>query len=364
MPVLTRTIIRIWLPMLLVSCTTLAQAGPEGLVEKTFQLGDFRLESGQVLPNAYIKYTTHGKLNRKKNNAVVLPSSFGSASQEYNFLIGNALDSTRYFLILPQLFANGHSSSPSNTPPPFDGPRFPTVSIQDNVRASHELVTKQFGLTSIRAVVGFSMGAQQAFQWAVDYPEMVASLVAYCGAAKTYPHGYTRLESAIAALQADSGWNNGDYSNLPLRGLKAWTLHWLSWIFSQEWYRKELFRTFGVESLESYLQQQIVRDQSIDANDKVSQVSTWQQHDISKHPRHGGNLERALAAIRCPVLYMPAQTDLYFPLEDALYEMKFLKNVEFKPIPSLWGHLAGAGINQEDNDFLNKSIRAFLAEKK
>ena len=144
---------------------TFSQTSTETLMDKTFWLGDFRLESGALLPKAYIKYVTYGSLNKDKNNAILLPSWYSADYNGYNFLIGTgkALDTTKYFLILSELFANGHSSSPSNTPPPFNGPLFPMISIRDNVKATYELITKQFELIRLKAVIGYSMGAQQAF---------------------------------------------------------------------------------------------------------------------------------------------------------------------------------------------------------
>ena len=65
------------------------------------------------------------------------------------------------------MFQNGLSSSPSNTPAPYNGPNFPLISIRDNVKAGYKLLTEEFGVKKIKSVVGFSMGAQQAFQWGV-----------------------------------------------------------------------------------------------------------------------------------------------------------------------------------------------------
>ena len=76
------------------------------------------------------------------------------------------------------MFANGFSSSPSNTPAPFDGPAFPAIAIRDNVEAARRLLTAELGVTHLVAVVGFSMGAQQAFQWAVSHPDFVSAI---CG---------------------------------------------------------------------------------------------------------------------------------------------------------------------------------------
>jgi homoserine O-acetyltransferase len=58
---------------------------------------------------------------------------------------------------------------------------------------------------------------------------------------------------------------------------------------------------------------------------------------------------------------MPSETDLYFPIGDASYEAPFIPRVSFVPIPSLWGHPAGAGASPQDRDFLNTNIAKFLA---
>lgn len=71
---------------------------------------------------------------------------------------GRALDPSKYFIIVVCLFGNGQSSSPSNTPPPFNGPRFPKCTLYDNVTCQHRLVTELFGIKSIELVVGWSMG--------------------------------------------------------------------------------------------------------------------------------------------------------------------------------------------------------------
>ena len=74
----------------------------------------------------------------------------------------------------------------------------------------------------------------------------------------------------------------------------------------------------------------------------------------------GGDLERALRSIKVPVLYMPSATDLYSPVTDARYEAQFIPHSTLLPIPSLWGHPAGAGASPGDAKFLNEHIRSFM----
>ena len=83
------------------------------------------------------------------------------------------LDPRKYFIILPGQFANGFSSSPSNTPPPFNGGAFPHVTIGDDVVAQHRLITERYGIQRLELVLGWSMGAEQTYEWAVRFPDMV-----------------------------------------------------------------------------------------------------------------------------------------------------------------------------------------------
>jgi homoserine O-acetyltransferase len=84
---------------------------------------------------------------------------------------------------------------------------------------------------------------------------------------------------------------------------------------------------------------------------------------VGTTPGHGGDIESALRSIQVPVLYMPSETDLYFPVGDARYEAQFIPKCELKPIPSLWGHTAGAASNPADAKFLNESIGRFVLGK-
>jgi homoserine O-acetyltransferase len=328
---------------------------------RVFALGDLRLESGVTLPGAKLAYATFGTLNAARDNAVLLPSWYGSDHHGYDFLIGagRALDPATTFIVATEMFANGFSSSPSNTPPPFDGPRFPAIAIRDNVEAVRRLLTAELGVSHLRAIVGFSMGAQQAFQWAVSHPGFADAIVGYCGTAKTYPHGIVRLEGAISALTADAAFKDGDYSSPPIKGLTAWSRHWAGWVWSQEWWRRELFKP-QFATVDEVLASRAARDTARDANNLIAQARTWQRHDVGDTPGFGGDHERALASISARVLSMPCETDLYFPIGDFRHEAQFIKGVTLTPIPSLWGHSAGSGGNPADNAFIDGRIGAFL----
>jgi len=341
-------------------------AKPEPTERHEFVISNFKTESGVTLPQVRVDYGTYGHLNAAKDNVVLLPSHYMADFHGYEWLIGqgHTLDTSKLFLVATELFGNGHSSSPSNTPEPFHGPRFPVTTIRDNVEAVHRLLTQELGIHHVRAIIGFSMGAQQAFQWAVSYPDFADRIVATAGTAKTYPHGYVRLESEIAALTTDAAFKNGDYTSPPTKGLEAFAMVWTAWLFSQEWWRRELWResekpgTTFEQVLNNFRTNFIP---GADANDLILQMRTWEKHDVGTTPGFGGDVERALRSVKVPLLYMPSETDLYFPVGDARYEAQFIPKVSLVPIPSLWGHPAGAGASAADEKFLNETIGRFLA---
>jgi len=354
------------LPLVADSVSVAQPAAQAGLLleRREFVIRDFRTESGVVLPEARVVYSTLGTLNANGDNAILLPSHYMANFNGYNWLIKGAdpnrvFDPTRDFLILTELFGNGRSSSPSNTPEPFHGPRFPVTTIRDNVEAVYRLVTTELRVKHLRAVVGFSMGAEQAFQWAVSHPGFMDAIVATAGTAKCYGHGYVRLEGQIAALTADPAWMGGDYAAPPAKGLEAFSMVWAGWLYSQEWWRQELWRTATLTTFEQALQA-YRRRFGADANDYILQARTWQRHDVGTTPGFDGSVDKALTSIKARVLYMPSETDLYFPMSDARYEQALIPRVTFAPIPSLWGHTAGAASNPADLRFLNERIAAFL----
>ena len=331
-----------------------------------FVIANFRTESGATLPEARVVYGTYGRLNAARDNAVLLPSHYMANFHGYEWLIGpeRALDPSQLFLVATELFGNGRSSSPSNTPEPYHGPRFPVMTIRDNVGAVHRLLTEELKITHLRAVVGFSMGAQQAFQWAVGYPNFAGRIVATSGTAKTYAHGVVRLEGQIAAITADAAFQGGDYSAPPTKGLDAFAAVWLGWLYSQEWWRRELWRVTaqpGTTFEQFYQNRRAKFIPGADANDLILQMRTWERHDVGTTPGFSGDVERALRSIKVPLLYMPSETDLYFPIGDARYEAALIPSVTLAPIPSLWGHTAGAASNPADGKFLNETIGRFLS---
>ena len=332
--------------------------------EGVFDLGDFPLRSGTTVRQAKLAYKTHGRLNAERSNAILYPTPFPAHHGDIEWPIGpgRALDPDKYFIIVLDQLGNGLSSSPSNTAPPYDRTRFPIVTIFDDVAAQHRLVSELFGLRKVALVVGWSMGAQQVYQWAVSHPDMIERIAPFCGTAKTTPHNAVFLEGVRAALTADGAWMDGEYDTPPVRGLRAFARVYAGWAFSQPFYKEELYRQLGFGSLPEFLtgfwEQRYARR---DPNNLLALLRTWQLNDVGAAPEHGGMLARALGSIKAKATVMAAQTDLYFTPADIEAEARLIPGARFRLIPTIWGHMAGAGLNPTDSQFIEAEIKALLA---
>lgn len=329
-----------------------------------FGLGAVPLQSGATFPDAKLAYKTYGDLNEAKDNVVVLPTFYtGSHDRNEGFFgAGRAIDPARHFIVSVNLFGNGFSSSPSNTPPPFDGPRFPNVTLYDNVACQHRLLTEKFGIERIALVAGWSMAGCQSYQWAAQFPDMVKAIVPFCASARTSPHNIVFLEGVRAALQADAHWNDGDYRTPPEKGLRAFGRVYAGWAFSQTFYREHLYRKLGFETAEELLtdwEEDHVRNW--DANNLLAKLWSWKNGDISDNERYNGDFRAALGAIRARAVLIPSTTDLYFPPEDNEIEARHMPNAELRPFESVWGHCAASPGNEPRFPaFLDRAVNDVL----
>ena len=326
-------------------------------------LGDIVLQSGATLWQARLAYTTYGTLNHARDNVVVIPTFYAGHHTDVELMMapGRAIDPAKYFVVVPNMLGNGLSSSPSNTPPPLDRAAFPRVTVYDNVVCQHRLLTEHLGITRIRLVAGFSMGAQQAFQWGASFPDMVAAIAPICGSARTAPHNFVFLEGVKAALTADAAFNDGWYSAPPVKGLIAFSRVYAGWVYSQDFYRDREYRALGLSSIDDVLRFSEARYRSRDANDLLAMLWTWQHADISANPRFKGDFTAALQAIAPRAIVMPSATDLYFRVRDNELEVAQMPNAELRPIPSTWGHAAGRGTNPTDNQFIDAALQELLS---
>jgi homoserine O-acetyltransferase len=331
-----------------------------------FELGQVTLQRGLTLPWAFLAYKTYGTLAADKSNAVLYPTSYGAHHTDIDRLIGpgRILDPARYFIVIPNQFGNGLSSSPSNLAEPFGLGRNPHFSHWDNVHAQRRLLEEKFGITKLKLIYGWSMGGQQALHWGAIFPDKVERLCALCTSARTSPHNKVFLEGIRATLTADGAWRDGRFTERPVRAIRAFARVYAGWAMSQAFYRERLWETIGFASLEDFLvrgwEGNFLRR---DAHDLLASLETWMRSDISANAVYGGDIDKALGAITARTFVMPSLTDLYFTAEDSRRECARMPNAEFRPIDSIWGHRAGnPALNPADEDVLRDAVAELLAD--
>ncbi len=329
-----------------------------------YELGDIELLSGETLLSAKLAYKTYGALNSDKNNVILLPTFYtGTHKRNEGFFGANrAINPEKHFIISINLFGNGLSTSPSNADKKQRGSKFPTITLWDNIKCQHELLTKNFDIEKIALVTGWSMAGCQSYQWAAQYPDMVEAILPFCASAKTSEHNFVFLEGVKAALCADPIWNNGNYSSPPIEGLKAFGRVYAGWAFSQSFFREKKYKELGFKNVEELLiDWENDHVNNWDANNLLTKLLTWQQNDISTGPIYNNNFTEALNRIKAKAILMPCSHDLYFPPEDNEFEVKHMQNAELRKFDSIWGHcVANPGNDKNFEVALDNAINDLL----
>ena len=335
--------------------------------EKDITLSPQSEPGGKTFP-AKLAYWTFGD---PSNPAVLLPTCYGGTLASTSPFLYSDKDGkgqpnqpvfapSKYFVIVLGLVGGSESSSPSNTPAPWDGPNFPHTTYEDNIRLQYALCTEKLGLKKLFAYIGFSMGGQQAYHISALYPDFVENMVCIAGSARTSWHNWCFLEGPKHALIMSSDYHDGQYKEPAKKGTLAFGRVYSTWALSQGWFREKCWEQLGLSTLQEYLEQ--YWSFTGDANDLLCLLWTWQKGDITLYnPEDKGDLAKTLGRIKARALIMPSRTDQYFPPEDNEEEVKHLKKGEFRCIETVWGHIAGGGGGtKEDTDYMKGEIAKFL----
>lgn len=329
-----------------------------------FDLGPFTLQSGYTLPEARLGYRTLGTLNAAKDNAVLFPHMYSGTSASMTTFVeeGRPLDPAEYFVVFPGQFGGGFSSSPSNTAAPFDRGNFPPLAIADDVIAQHRLVTEHFGIETLHAVMGWSMGAQQTYEWAVRFPDMVPRAAAFAGNARTPVHNQMFIDLHLDALRSDPAFAHGFYADsTDVRlGLKRHAAAFALMGLSSAYFREEGWRALGFESVQGFLQGFVqAYFAPMDPNNLISQAGKWRAGDVGRHA--GGDVAAALGSITAKFFVVPFSEDLFFPPEDCKADCDALLKGEFRPIETPVGHFGMFCLRPEDAAAIDAVIAEVLA---
>jgi len=337
-------------------------AGHIDAEHRVAELGDLELESGEVILDYRQSYVTHGTLNRDKFNAVLACISLTGNHHRLDFLIGpgKALDPARHFIIAADPIGNGLSTSPSNS---LRQPRmlFPRFTIRDMVESQYRLLTREFGISRLDAVVGASMGGMQALQWAVSHRAYVRRCVAMTPMAKCSPWAVLVTETARSCLMADPAWTGDGFRAEPERGWRAYTGLMAALLGRTPMALAEFLPDCAEAHL--WFEKLLVQNRAngFDAHDYLYQSWAYEAHDVGTTAGFGGNTDGALESIEARTMILAPPLDLFNPAQSARDAATRIPGARFAEIPSLQGHQAATSLKKEDAAFLNQQIQEFLA---
>ena len=311
------------------------------------ELGDFRLESGEVIRDCRIGYRTFGALNADRSNAILFPTwALGTTEQLIGSMgPGKLVDTNKYYVITVDALSNGVSSSPSNSK---SQPRmkFPKITIRDMVNAEHELLTKVLHLNHAKAVMGISMGGMQTFQWMVSYPDFMDKAIPIVGSPRITPYDLVLLRAQVRAITNDPGWNNGNYANNPARLAEA---EFFALILTTP---EEYNRRITVGQVDAELEK-ATKAKGFDSNDKIRQLEAIMGLDVSS--AFGGSMEKAAATVKAKTLVIVALKDHALCPSSAL-DFAHLLHAQTLELESDCGHNATGCESQK----INQAVAAFL----
>jgi len=336
--------------------------GPNQPPHQLYRIGDLALESGEVIKDFSISYVTHGTLNAKKSNSILMVTAISGNHHRLDFLIGpgKALDTDKYFIICTDAIANGLTTSPSNsTAQPHM--KFPKFLIRDMVASQHKLVTEHLGISHLVAVIGPSMGGMQTLQWGVSHPDFMDSLVAMVPLAKTPAWTVAVLEATRKAIMLDPAWQNGDYTAPPEQGLRLFRdiLNFLA-ARSPEMYRDQFQNQ--MDALPWLAAQETAVLKAFDADDWIYQTWAYERHDVGTTPGMNGDTVKALRAIKAKTLILVGTKDLLNPEWEPVDAARHIRDVRVTTISpgTVTGHASAGGGFPADVDFLNREISGFF----
>jgi homoserine O-acetyltransferase/O-succinyltransferase len=337
---------------LLAGLALLAPAVGARAETQIFSLYDFQLEDGTVMPELRIAYETRGKLSPARDNAIVLLHDALEDHHAFDALIGpgKTFDTNRYFVIAADAIGGGESSAPGDGA----GQDFPRYTIRDMMAAEYGLVSRGLGLTGLRAVVGRSMGAFVALEWAVWHPEMPSALLLLAPAIRADANFQVVIDAMVAAVALDPAWDGGRYQSNPVEGLRRAGLVYFPWALSTAYLdglAPEAVAQEAEATARSFAQW--------DANGLVLRLAACRGHDVGTP--FDSNLDLALARITMPVLLLPSASDRLIGPADAQRLRTSLAHATFAEISSDLGHNAIAGPpGTAEGEFIDRAIRGFL----
>jgi homoserine O-acetyltransferase/O-succinyltransferase len=329
------------------------------------QLGDLKLETGEVIRNFRMSYVTHGKLNAAKDNAILFITGFAANHHLFDHMIGpgRPLDTDKYFVICPDPLGATQTGYEHTTSPTNSGlkMKFPYYNQRDRVNAQYRLVTETLGIAHLLAVTGVSSGGTESVQFAVSYPQFMDGIFPVVGGGTlSGTQGEFFGPLMVSVIESCKGWEGGNYEVNPKPCATNAISILATYFYSREWWNQYLDtpeaytnwrNTFG----DYYLDVQ-------DTRDLFYRIAAWGRGWIGDTPGFDGDLGKILGSIKARTLLIySSQDELYLP-RHADAEVKMIPNARALPIDSVAGHLSCCNADPHATRVIGDGIRAFLQE--
>ncbi len=321
--------------------------------EAIYTIDRFKFENGVEIAGMKVGYVIRGRLNKAKDNAILLlpGSSNGRHFADAHIGPGKTYDTDKYFVICVDPIGGGNSSSPKDGM----GTAFPKYTVRDMVRAQYLLITKGLGLTRLLAVGGPSMGSLQSLEWGISYPDFVTGLILIVPAARMDRHFTPVMDGLEAIIKLDPKYRNGRYTENPAEGIRGAALIFFPWIWSDE-YLATLDESAYVKAKSS------IADgwaKEWDANSLLWRFYASSTYDASKP--FGGDMKKALSSVKARVLVLYSPTDRTVPGYLTRELCQGLTDASCVEIPSIRGHMAGVmPPGTAEYDFVGRKVKEFL----
>ncbi len=340
-----------------------AAGGPHLPEHQIANLGDFQFENGAVVRDFKVSYVTYGRLNRARDNAVLVMHHWGGDHHNFDFLIGSgkALDTDKYFIVASDTLGSSKLRQDVTTGPTSSGLRmdFPPYSLRDSVNLEYKLLKEYLGLDRVLAVSGISVGAIKAFQFAVSYPAYARGVIPIAGNAVTNPQTKLLVRSWMATIALDGGWKGGNYETNPATGVATAFMNLNTWVFTPQWFAANMrspdgWRQWSTGFHDFWSAQ--------DARDIYYQGRSWADFDVGETPGFKGDANTALRSIKAATLIIGFKSDLLFDRAELIQIKNAIPRATHLEIDSPWGHAACCGGDVEAAKIMGREIAAFLAK--
>ncbi len=308
---------------------------------------EFILESGELLPEIDIAYTTYGKINKEQNNIVWMCHAFTANSDPVDWwpgMVGEGyfFDPKKYFIVCANILGSCYGSTgplsinPSTQKPYYRS--FPQVTVRDQVKA-HEILRKHLGIENIYLILGCSIGGHQALEWTISNPSLFEHAIYVATNAVNIPWVTAFDESQRLAIEADSTFFE-DKPTGGVKGLKAARSIALLSYRNQNAYNK----TQAEESIDKTDNYKAASYQAYQGDKLVKRFNAYSYYCLTKTldshnvGRGRGGYKKALAKIEAKSLIISIDTDLLFTPENQQLIHKHVANSQLSILESFYGH--------------------------